>query len=68
MEVLAARISRELENYGHCAVYEEELSRIWPMPDENRQKKIENFAQQHQLKLGFYRPGLCAIFTKAVDS
>jgi len=66
MKTLAKRIRRELENesskVGHCAIYEDELQRIWPINDQNRKQKIARFANQHGFKLVFYKQGLCAIF------
>jgi hypothetical protein len=68
MENLARRIKRELRKPGkqaHCAVYEDELQRIWPVTDKDRQSKIARFAMEHGFQLGFYKQGLCAIFQKA---
>ena len=66
MKTLAARIKRQLlldtGKWGHCAIYENELQRIWPLNEENRKRKIEQFAKEYGLRLSFYRPGLCAIF------
>src|SRR4030095_13669834 len=68
MKILARRIKRELEKRtdqnGHCAIYEDELRRIWPLNDENRKAKIEQFAKEYGFKLSFYKQGLCAIFEK----
>ena len=65
---MAARIRRELEEQttqkGHCAVYEEDLQRLWPLTQENREAEIAKFAKEHGFKLGFYKHGLCAIFVK----
>ena len=69
MKTLAGKIQRELEEQtaliGHCAIYEDELQRLWPLNEENRKAKIEQFARQFGFKLSFYRPGLCAIFERA---
>ena len=68
MEILARRIRRELElktqTMGHCAIYEDQLQRIWPLDEENRKGKIEQFAKEHGFKLIFYKLGLCAMFEK----
>ena len=68
MKMLAEQIERELETetakIGHCAIYEDQLQRIWPLNTENRKRKIEQFAKKHGFKLSFYKPGLCAIFQK----
>jgi hypothetical protein len=64
MEILASRIARELKGSNHCAVYEEELSRVWPPPDKDREEKIKRFARQKGLHVPFYKEGLCAIFIR----
>jgi hypothetical protein len=68
MKRLAERIQRELETetarIGHCAIYEDELQRLWPLNTENRKHKIEQFAKEHGFNLSFYQQGLCAIFEK----
>jgi hypothetical protein len=59
MEILARRIRRELElktqTMGHCAIYGDQLQRIWPLDEENRKGKIEQFAKEHGFKLIFYK-------------
>lgn len=66
MKILAGLIRRELRlqagKYGHCAVYEDELQRVWPITEENRKAKIEQFAKEQGFRLAYYKPGLCAIF------
>ena len=66
MKILARLIKRELRlkasKYGHCAVYEDELQRIWPINEENRKAKIEQFANKNGFRLVYYKRGLCAIF------
>jgi hypothetical protein len=68
MKTLAGRITDLLEvetaEKGHCAIYEDELQRIWPLDEENRKAKIEQFAKENGFKLSFYKPGLCASFEK----
>jgi len=65
MDIVAKRIERELKaKTGHCAIYEDELQRIWPLSEENRKAKIAQFAEQYGFKLSFYKEGLCAIFEK----
>jgi hypothetical protein len=68
MENLARRINSELRKSGkqaHFAVYEDELRRIWPVTDKDREARIARFAVEHGFQLGFYKQGLCAIFKKA---
>jgi hypothetical protein len=68
MKILAGLVRRELQletnDLGHCAIYEKELQRIWPITEENRKAKIANFAKQHGFRLAYYKQGLCAIFVE----
>ena len=70
VKILANHITRELErqtkNLGHCAIYENELQRLWPLDEKDREKKIAQFATDYGLQLTFYRQGMCAIFEKAL--
>ena len=63
MRKLVRQIKRELKTANHCAVYEEELSRVWPDGD-HRAPKVARFAEDNGFRLRFYRDGLCAIFDK----
>ncbi len=69
METLAAHIATRIEGqlqaglWKHCAVYEDELQRIWPLDGKGRKAKIAQFAKEYGFRLVFYQPGLCAIFT-----
>jgi hypothetical protein len=63
MKILATRIAKELESAKHCAVYEPELSRVWPH-GENCQARVAAFAQKHGWRLRHYSHGFCAIFDK----
>lgn len=67
MKTLASLIERELQfgTWEHCAIYEDELERIWPLDQEDREAKIAQFAREHGLHLQFYRKGLCAIFVRS---
>src|SRR5262245_3269093 len=47
---------------GHCALYEKELQRIWPITEENRKAKIKEFAEKQGFRLAYYKQGHCAIF------
>jgi hypothetical protein len=66
MRTLAARIRRQLREspllIPYCAIYEEDLQRLWPLEVRNRKAQIQRFAKQHGFKLRFYKRGLCAIF------
>jgi len=66
MKILARLIRRQLKleagKLGHCAIYEDQLQRLWPIDEVNRKQKIAQFADEHGFKLSYYRRGLCAIF------
>jgi hypothetical protein len=68
MKILATLIKRKLKaqtgEWGHCAIYEDELQRIWPLNESNRKAKIAQFAKEYGFRLSVYKPGLCAIFEK----
>jgi len=64
MRKLLQQIKRELKTAKHCAVYEEELSRVWPDDGDRRETKLVQFAEEHGFRLRFYRDGLCAIFDR----
>jgi hypothetical protein len=64
MKALARRIELELRKQKHCAVYENELSRLWPLKETEREAKIARFATKHGFRLRFYSQGLCAIFDR----
>lgn len=61
MKVLATVIAKELKNAKHCAVYEPELTRVWPDP-QRREIQIAVFAKKHGWRLRYYSHGFCAIF------
>ena len=68
MKILARRIKRKLEKRternGHYAIYEDQLQRIWPLNEENRKAKIEQFAKEYGFKLSFYKQGLAPFLKK----
>ena len=64
MRRLLQQIKRELKTEKHCAVYEEELSRVWPDDGDRREQKLARFAEEHGFRLRFYSDGLCAIFDR----
>jgi hypothetical protein len=64
MKILASRIAQELKNAKHCAVYEPDLSRVWPGGGRHREPQIASFAKAHGWRLRYYKDGLCAIFDK----
>jgi hypothetical protein len=68
MKILARLIRNRMRagarKWGHCAIYENELQRVWPIDAENRKSKIEQFAKEHGFRLSYYKRELCAIFEK----
>ena len=72
MKILVGLIRRQLQleanDLGHCAVYEKELQRVWPITEENRKAKIAQFAEKHGFRLAYYKQGLCAIFVEDTTS
>jgi len=66
MKNLAEHIDEQIQanRWGHCAVYEEELQRLWSMNMENRKAAIERFSEEYGFRLIYYRGGICAIFEK----
>jgi hypothetical protein len=45
MKILASRIAKELKKAKHCAVYEPDLSRVWPDDGRQREPQIASFAK-----------------------
>jgi hypothetical protein len=64
MRKLIQQIKRELKAAKHCAIYEDELTRVWPDNRKARETQVTEFAQGHGLRLRYYRDGFCAIFDK----
>ena len=64
MKILASRIAKELKKAKPCAVYEPDLSRVWPNDAKPREAQIASFAKLNGWRLRFYRDGFCAIFDK----
>ena len=55
------QLQLKASDLGHCAVYETELQRFWPITEENRKAKIAEFAEKHGFRLAYYKQGHCAI-------
>jgi hypothetical protein len=65
METMAREIERRMHGqWKHCAIYENELQRLWPLDGKNRRAKIAQFAKKYGFRLRFYSKGLCALFDK----
>ena len=67
MKILASQIANELKKAKHCAVYEPELTRVWPFNGKTREAKVALFTEENGWRLRFYKDGLCAIFDKAPE-
>ena len=63
MKILAGLIAKELKSAKHYAVYEPELTQVWP-DGESRQAQIASFAKKHGWRLRHYSHGFFAIFDK----
>lgn len=66
MRTPAKQIERELQRLveAHCAIYEDDLQRLWPLNQKDREARIAQFAKEYGFRLRFYKKGLCAIFDK----
>jgi hypothetical protein len=71
--MLAKQIERAMRRAGkdcllyqneHCALFENDLEHVCPGNDNDRKKKLAEFAAQYGFRLRFYRKGLFAIFGK----
>src|SRR6516164_1643807 len=57
-----SQLEHKASGWGHCALYEKELQRIWPTTEVNRRAKIAEFGEKHGFRLAYYKQGHCAIF------
>jgi len=64
-KILAKQIAAELEAAPHCAVYNRELSRVWPRDGKLREAQIEKFAKTYGWHVQYYKDEFVAIFVKA---
>ena len=62
MHTLAAQVAGEIAARGLSAVYEPELSRVWPKDGRAREQQVEAFAKEHGWRLRYYKDGFIAIF------
>ena len=67
-EITRGKNSKELAAAHQCAIYEPELSRVWPRGGVQRQEQIEKFAKKHGWRLGHYKEDFVAIFVKEPPS
>jgi len=45
------QLQLEANDLGHCAVYEKDLQRVWPITEENRKAKIAEFGKKQGFRL-----------------
>jgi hypothetical protein len=58
LKTLASRIERQMHGaWKHCAIYENDLERIWPLNEKDRETKIAQFAKKYGFRLRFYKKG-----------
>jgi hypothetical protein len=65
--MLAERILERLKSHKSCTVFENELSRVWPCPDKERQQRhaaIQAFAKAHGWSATILDPGIRVTFRK----
>ena len=68
MQRLAIAIEKQLAEAPHCAIYEPELSRVWPEDIPNRERAIRIFAEEHSWRVRYYKDGFLVIFDKLNSS
>ena len=56
------QLKLKVSDLGHCAVYEKELQRVWPITEENRRAKIAEFGERHGFRLAYYKQGTARSF------
>jgi len=64
MHILASQIARDIQTRGLSAIYELELSRVWPKNIRTREEQVKAFAKEHGWRLRHYKDGFVAIFDK----
>jgi hypothetical protein len=64
VQALAEFILGELRSATYCPVYEEQLIRLWPVTQSDREAQIRSFAEERGFRLRFYCHGQCAVFDK----
>jgi len=68
MKILTRLIRRQLlweaGKWGHCPIYEDQLQRVWPIGEENRKAKIEQFAKDNGFRLAHTNRGFARSLRK----
>jgi|Kansoi400Nextera_1026152.scaffolds.fasta_scaffold15234_1 hypothetical protein len=67
MRKLVRRIKKERQPAKHCAVYKDELNRVWPFDGKRRESEIGRFAQDHGWRLRYYHDVFAQFLTKSPE-
>jgi len=63
MKTLVKQIEERMHG-NWSMIRDEDLERIWPINEEDREAKIAQFAKKYGFRLRLYLKGTCAIFDK----
>jgi hypothetical protein len=63
METLAKQIEQRMHG-DWSMIHDENLERVWPIDEEDREEEIAQFANKYGFRLRFYQKGLRGIFDK----
>jgi hypothetical protein len=64
VQMPASRIQQILAKESHFAVYDIDLTRVWPTTDKDRLEKIRQFAKDNGWQVEIENLGIVAIFSK----
>jgi hypothetical protein len=67
-QLIRHQLRPEANEFGYCAIYEDELQRPWPKNEENLKAKIARFAKEQGFRLIYYKLGFCAMFVEDSSS
>ena len=65
MQILAAKVTKEIAERGLSAIYNDDLKRVWPKGGKHREAQILSFAKEHGWRVSHYTDEFVAIFTPA---
>lgn len=68
MQMLAAKVTKEISERGLCAIYNDDLKRVWPKGGRNREQQIHLFAKEHGWRVSHYTDEFIAILTPEQSS
>ena len=64
MELLEKQISEGLQKDGQCLIPPGEIRRVWPVPEAEREAKVNEFVKQRGWHVFHYSRALGAIITQ----